>query len=137
MLAEIQMIHAFFGAGKNKERLEFLNQWAGRVLNIHPSLIPAFAGRGFYGQRVHQAVLDYGCKLTGCTAHFVDNEFDHGPIIAQLPVAVSPGDTSESLAHRVFAAECRLYPAVINALAAGSISVRGRKVVVDPPLDVA
>ncbi len=118
-------------------RLVIAPQWMGRVINIHPSLIPAFAGKGFYGQRVHQAVLDYGCKLTGCTVHIVDNEFDHGPIIAQLPVAVSSGDTTESLAQRVFAAECRLYPAAINALAAGAISVRGRSVVVDPPLDVA
>ncbi len=108
--------------------------WSERVINIHPSLIPAFSGRGFYGERVHQAVLDNGCKITGCTVHFVDNQYDHGPIIAQLPVEVLPDDSTTSLAGRVFAAECRLYPVAINALAAGSIRVQGRTVIIDPPI---
>ncbi len=115
-------------------RLVIDPDWSERVINIHPSLIPAFSGRGFYGQRVHQAVLDYGCKISGCTVHFVDNHYDHGPIIAQLPVEVLPNDSAASLAGRVFATECRLYPAAINALAAGSIRVKGRTVIVDPPL---
>jgi phosphoribosylglycinamide formyltransferase-1 len=88
-----------------------------RVVNIHPSLIPAFAGKGFYGRRVHEAVLRQGCKVTGCTVHFVDDEFDHGPIIDQAAVRVQDSDTPETLAARVFAAECELYPAVINRLA--------------------
>lgn len=88
-----------------------------RVVNIHPSLIPAFAGKGFYGRRVHEAVLRQGCKITGCTVHFVDDEFDHGPIIDQAAVRVQDSDTPETLAARVFAAECQLYPAVINRLA--------------------
>lgn len=88
-----------------------------RVVNIHPSLIPAFAGKGFYGRRVHEAVLRQGCKITGCTVHFVDDEFDHGPIIDQAAVRVQDSDTPETLAARVFAAECELYPAVINRLA--------------------
>ena len=99
-----------------------------RVINIHPSLIPAFCGRGFYGIRVHQAVLDYGCRVSGCTVHFVDNEYDHGPIIAQRAVAVLPDDTAERLQQRVFAEECKLYPEVINGIAQGGVSVCGRQV---------
>lgn len=89
----------------------------GRVINIHPSLIPAFSGAGYYGLRVHQAVLDHGCRVTGCTVHFVDNEYDHGPIIDQVAVNVVEGDTAETLQQRVFAEERRLYPAVIQRLA--------------------
>ena len=99
-----------------------------RVINIHPSLIPAFCGAGFYGRRVHQAVLDFGCKVSGCTVHFVDNEFDHGPIIAQTPVPVLATDSADELAQRVFAEECRLYPQVISALVQGKIQVDGRQV---------
>jgi phosphoribosylglycinamide formyltransferase-1 len=117
-------------------RLTIPASWTNRVINIHPSLVPAFCGRGLYGHRVHQAVLDYGCKISGCTVHFVDNEFDHGPIIAQRTVAVEPDDTADRLASRVFAEECRIYPAVINALAAGAILVRGRVVSIDPPLQL-
>jgi phosphoribosylglycinamide formyltransferase-1 len=117
-------------------KLAIPDAWTNRVINIHPSLIPAFSGRGFYGAKVHRAVLDYGCKISGCTVHFVDNEYDHGPIIAQVSVPVLPLDTVDSLARRVFAAECRLYPAVINALTAGSIHLNQRRVVVDPPLDL-
>ena len=73
-------------------------QFENRIINIHPSLIPAFSGKGFYGTRVHQGVLDYGCKLTGCTVHFVDDEYDHGPIIAQQSVPVESGDNAKSLA---------------------------------------
>jgi phosphoribosylglycinamide formyltransferase-1 len=99
-----------------------------RVINIHPSLIPAFCGQGFYGMKVHQAVLDYGCQVTGCTAHFVDNHYDHGPIIAQCPVAVSPTDDASTLQRRVFAAECELYPTVINAFLDGRLHRVGRRV---------
>ena len=72
------------------------SEWLGRVVNIHPALIPAFCGKGFYGSRVHQAVLDYGCKVSGCTVHFVDNEYDHGPIILQRVVPVCDDDTPEA-----------------------------------------
>jgi phosphoribosylglycinamide formyltransferase 1 len=101
-----------------------------RVINIHPSLIPVFSGKGFYGPRVHRAVLDYGCKVSGCTVHFVDNQYDHGPIIAQRCVPVENDDTPEALAARVFAAECDLYPEVIRWIAAGRVEVRGRTVIV-------
>ena len=90
-----------------------------RVINIHPSLIPAFAGAGFYGLKVHSAVLAKGCKVSGCTVHFVDNEFDHGPIIEQVAVAVEKGDTPEVLQKRVFDVECSVYPEVIQKLSQG------------------
>ena len=101
-----------------------------RVVNIHPSLIPAFCGHGFYGMRVHQAVIDYGAKLSGCTVHFVDNQFDHGPIIAQRACRVLPDDTPLTLQARVFDLECELYPETISAIATGRINVHNRRVVV-------
>jgi len=91
--------------------------FANRVINIHPSLLPAFGGKGFYGQRVHQAVLDRGCTVSGCTVHYVDNEYDHGQIILQEAVTVMATDTAESLATRVFAAESETLPKAINLLA--------------------
>jgi len=81
------------------------SRWLGRVLNIHPSLLPAFGGKGFYGDRVHKAVLERGVQFTGCTVHYVDNEYDHGPILLQRCIAVRPDDTPESLAARVFEEE--------------------------------
>jgi formyltetrahydrofolate-dependent phosphoribosylglycinamide formyltransferase len=102
--------------------------FAGRVLNIHPALIPAFCGHGMYGHHVHQAVLDYGVKVTGVTVHFVDNEYDAGPIIWQQPVPVFDDDTVESLAERVFEAEKEAYPHVLRLLAAGRIELEGRRV---------
>ena len=104
------------------------DDFSGRVLNIHPSLIPAFCGHGMYGDRVHQAVLDYGAKLTGCTIHFVDNEYDTGPIIWQQPVPVFNDDTAETLASRVFQAEKEAYPHVLKLLAAGKIKLDRRRV---------
>ena len=97
-----------------------------RVINTHPALIPSFCGKGYYGPRVHQAVLNYGAKISGCTLHFVDNQYDHGPIILQKSVDVLPDDTSETLAKRVFAKECEAYPEVLQLLAAKRISVKGR-----------
>jgi phosphoribosylglycinamide formyltransferase-1 len=102
--------------------------FAGRVLNIHPALIPAFCGHGMYGHRVHQAVLDYGAKVTGVTVHFVDNQYDAGPIIWQQPVPVFDDDTAETLADRVFEVEKEAYPHVLRLLAAGRIKLDGRHV---------
>lgn len=102
-------------------KLRIPDDFARRVINIHPSLIPAFAGKGFYGRRVHEAVLRQGCRVSGCTVHFVDDLFDHGPIIDQAAVRVAEDDTPETLAARVFASECQLYPAVINRIAAGHV----------------
>lgn len=102
-----------------------------RVVNIHPSLIPAFSGKGMYGIRVHQAVIEFGCKISGCTVHFVDNQYDHGPIIAQVPIIVHSEDTPETLANRIFQAECEIYPKVINAIADNRLAVDGRRVKLD------
>lgn len=105
-----------------------------RVINIHPSLIPAFCGRGNYGIRVHRSVVEYGCKVSGCTVHFVDNQYDHGPIIAQRVVPVCPDDTPEILAARIFVEECDLYPQIINAFAQGEVARRDRVVqLANPP----
>jgi phosphoribosylglycinamide formyltransferase 1 len=87
-----------------------------RVVNIHPALLPAFGGKGMYGSRVHEAVLAAGATETGCTVHFVDNEYDHGPVILQRRVPVLPGDTAEILQTRVFEAECEAYPEAIRLL---------------------
>jgi len=89
-----------------------------RVINIHPSLLPAFGGKGFHGMHVHRAVLARGCTVTGCTVHVVDNEYDHGRILLQKTVPVLPEDTPESLAARVFAEECRALPEAIRAFTA-------------------
>jgi phosphoribosylglycinamide formyltransferase-1 len=88
-----------------------------RVLNIHPALLPKFGGKGMYGLKVHEAVIAAGEKVSGCTVHFVDNEYDQGPIILQRQVAVLPTDTPEALQARVFAAECEAYPQVLRTLA--------------------
>lgn len=89
----------------------------GRVINIHPSLLPSFGGAGMYGHRVHQAVLDRGVKISGCTVHYVDNQYDNGPIILQRSCHVQPNDTSDSLAARVFELECEALPAAIQTVA--------------------
>jgi len=102
-----------------------------RVINIHPGLIPAFCGKGFYGLRVHQAVLDYGAKVSGCTVHFVDNQYDHGPIILQRVTDVRDDDTAESLQRRVFALECQAFPEAIRLIAEGRVRVEDRHVRVD------
>lgn len=105
---------------------DFIN----RVINIHPSLIPSFCGKGMYGDRVHQAVVDSGVTQSGCTIHFVDNEFDHGPIIHQQTVPVVADDVAEDVRARVFVAECEAYPKVLRWLAAKRISVNGSVVTV-------
>ena len=89
-----------------------------KVLNIHPSLLPAFGGQGMYGHRVHESVLAAGVPVSGCTVHYADDTYDTGPIVLQREVPVLSGDTPEALAARVFAAECEAYPAAIEKLAA-------------------
>ncbi len=107
--------------------------FSNRVMNIHPALIPAFCGLGAYGLHVHRAVLAYGAKVSGCTVHFVDNEYDHGPIILQRVVPVEEDDTPEALAARVFTAECAALPEAIKLYVAGRLKVEGRRVrVLDP-----
>jgi formyltetrahydrofolate-dependent phosphoribosylglycinamide formyltransferase len=99
-----------------------------RVMNIHPALIPAFCGKGFYGHHVHEAVLAAGVKITGCTVHFADNEYDHGPIIVQRAVPVLDDDTPDTLAQRVFDQEKEAYPEAIRLFAEGRLRVEGRRV---------
>lgn len=100
-----------------------------RVLNIHPALLPAFGGQGMYGRRVHEAVLNSGVKISGCTVHFADDRYDTGPIIVQKCVPVADNDTPETLAARVFAAECEAYPEAIQLVGFGRVTVQGRRVV--------
>ncbi|AMV31126.1 Phosphoribosylglycinamide formyltransferase [Pirellula sp. SH-Sr6A] len=88
-----------------------------RVINIHPSLIPSFCGQGMYGLKVHQAAIDFGVRITGCTVHFVDNEYDHGPILLQRACEVLEDDTAESLQKRVFGVEREALPEAIRILA--------------------
>jgi phosphoribosylglycinamide formyltransferase-1 len=102
-----------------------------RVMNVHPALIPAFCGKGFYGHKVHEAALAVGVKVSGCTVHFADNEYDHGPIIVQRVVSVRDDDTAETLAARVFAEECEAYPEAIRLFAEGRLRVEGRRVRVE------
>lgn len=102
---------------------DVVRAFAGRVLNVHPALLPAFGGHGMYGQRVHAAVIASGAKFSGVTVHFVDEEFDRGPIVAQWPVPVLPGDTPQSLAERVVRTEHVFFPVVIEAVAAGAITL--------------
>ena len=89
--------------------------WEGRVLNIHPSLLPAFGGKGYYGDRVHRAVLERGVRYTGCTVHYVDNIYDNGPIAVQRLIEVAPDDTVETLGARVFEEEKIALPDAIRA----------------------
>ena len=103
---------------------DFLN----RVLNIHPALIPAFCGKGFHGLAVHRAALEMGVKVSGCTIHFADNEYDRGPIVSQRVVPVLADDTPESLAARVFAQECEAYPEAIQWFAEGRLHIEGRRI---------
>ena len=103
---------------------EFVRNWWNRHLNIHPSLLPAFKGL-----HTHARVLDEGVKITGCTVHFVRDEMDTGPIVAQAALPVLPDDTAESLAARVLAAEHRLYPHALTLVASGAVRVEGESVV--------
>ena len=114
----------------------FLDLWKipdcyrGRVMNIHPALLPAFGGKGFYGLHVHQAVLQAGIPITGCTVHFCDDKYDQGPIILQQTVPVIPDDSPESLQRRVFEAECEAYPEAIRLFQLGRLSIETRKVII-------
>ncbi|MEX0704596.1 MAG: phosphoribosylglycinamide formyltransferase [Planctomycetales bacterium] len=108
--------------------LEIPADFRHRVMNIHPALVPAFCGRGYYGRRVHETVLARGAKVSGCTVHFADNEYDHGPIVVQRCVPVLDDDTPETLAARVFAAECAAYPEAVRLYAEGRLEIDGRRV---------
>ena len=106
--------------------------YPGRIMNMHNALLPSFGGRGMYGGRVHQAVLDYGAKVSGCTVHFVDADYDTGPVILQTPVAVAEDDTADTLAARVLAAEHETFPRAVALFAQGRLRVQGRRVLIAP-----
>ncbi len=103
-------------------RIEVPADFEGRVMNIHPSLIPSFCGQGMFGHHVHEAVLARGCKVSGCTVHLVDNEYDHGPILVQKTVPVFESDDADTLARRVFEAECVAYPEAIRRYQVGMVA---------------
>lgn len=109
----------------------FIKTFKDRIINIHPSLIPAFCGSGYYGLKVHQAVLDYGAKISGCTVHFVNEVPDGGAIIAQRAVEVKDGDTAETLQQRVLKEEHELLPYCVKKLCQGKIVKRDRRVTVN------
>ena len=104
------------------------DRWVGRMINIHPALIPCFCGKGMYGHHVHEAVLARGCKVSGCTVHFADNKYDHGPIILQRTVPVLDDDTPDTLAARVGEAEREAYPEAIRLFGEGRLRIEGRRV---------
>ena len=104
------------------------DKYSGKVMNIHPGLIPSFCGKGYYGHHVHEAVIESGVKVSGCTVHFVDNEYDNGPIIIQRTVHVHEGDTPDTLAQKVFKEECLAYPDAINLFAEGRLKIEGSRV---------
>ena len=114
-------------------RIDIPSDFAQRVMNIHPALIPAFCGHGMHGHHVHEAVLARGCKVSGCTVHFCDNEYDHGPIILQRCVPVQDDDTADTLAARVFVAECDAYPEAIQLFADGRLRMLQNRVLIQPP----
>jgi phosphoribosylglycinamide formyltransferase-1 len=105
-----------------------LEAFPNRILNVHPALLPSFGGKGMYGMRVHQAVLEYGCKISGCTVHLVNERYDAGPIIAQACVPVDEDDTPETLSARVQMQEHRLFPRCIEMVIQDQLRVEGRRI---------
>ena len=114
---------------------ELVGAYAGRMMNIHPALLPSFGGAGMWGHHVHQAVLEYGCKVSGVTVHFVTLGTDEGPIILQRAVPVEEGDTPDSLAARILPHEHGLYSQAIQLFAEGRLRIEGRRVRILPPVE--
>lgn len=114
---------------------DIVSLYRDRIINIHPSLIPSFCGSGFYGKRVHHAVLEYGVKITGATTHFVDENIDSGPIIMQEPVEVNTEDTVESLSEKVLKVEHELLLETVRLYCLGKLSVSERKVYIKNSVD--
>jgi formyltetrahydrofolate-dependent phosphoribosylglycinamide formyltransferase len=109
-----------------------VDRYRGKILNIHPALLPAFGGPGMYGERVHQAVIDSGAKVSGATVHIVDEQYDHGPIVVQETMPVLFEDTAETLAHRVLEVEHRIYPQAVELAVKGRIKIHRRRVEILP-----
>ena len=110
---------------------KFVNEFRNKMINIHPSLIPSFCGKGYYGQKVHQGVIDYGAKVTGATVHFVDEGADTGPIIMQETVVVKDDDDASSLAKRVLEIEHKILKKSISLLCENKLSIQGRRVFIN------
>jgi len=110
---------------------KFINEYRNKMINIHPSLIPAFCGKGFYGKKVHQGVIDYGVKFTGATVHFVDEGTDTGPIIMQDIVAVKVDDDAKTLAKRVLKVEHRILKESLSLFCENKLKVEGRRVLIN------
>lgn len=105
--------------------------FSGRMLNIHPALLPSFGGKGLYGRRVHEAALAYGVRWSGVTIHVVDEDYDTGPVVLQQPVPVQPHDTADTLAARILKVEHQLYPQALRLFTQGRITIHGRKVIIE------
>ena len=108
--------------------LDLPEHYVNRTMNIHPALLPSFGGKGMFGHHVHQAVLEHGCKVSGCTVHYCDNTYDTGPIISQRTCPVLDDDTADTLAARVFEQETIAYPEAIRLHAEGKLMIEGRRV---------
>ncbi|MCH8823882.1 MAG: phosphoribosylglycinamide formyltransferase [Planctomycetes bacterium] len=107
-------------------------QFQGRVINIHPALLPDFGGQGMHGMSVHRAVIEANRRVSGCSVHFVDEHYDQGPVILQKACPVLEHDTEDTLAARVFKQECIAYPEAINLYAASQLSIKDKRVVISP-----
>lgn len=110
---------------------KLVNEYRNKIINIHPSLIPAFCGKGYYGQKVHQGVIDYGAKVTGATVHFVDEGADTGPIIMQKTVEVKQDDDAKKLAKRVLEVEHEILTKSISMFCENKLTVNGRRVYIN------
>ncbi len=110
--------------------LPVIRTYKDRILNIHPALLPSFGGQGLYGHFVHEAVLNYGCKISGATVHIVDEEYDTGPPVCQQCVPVLEDDTPDSLAARILIIEHDIYSQAIQLFAEGRVTVQGRRVII-------
>ncbi len=107
----------------------FFIHFRNKVMNIHPALIPAFSGPGYYGLKVHQAVLDYGCKVSGASVHFVTPDVDAGPLILQRAIDINPEDTPETLQKRIMEeVEWKIYPEAVRLFALGHLAIKGNQV---------
>ncbi len=118
-------------------RFDFPPRYRGKVLNIHPSLLPSFGGKGFYGKRVHEAVLNAGARFSGCTVHVVTDEYDEGPVVLQRVVPVRDDDDADSLAERVFQEECAAYPEALRLFLEGRVEIVDRFARLTAPHDKA
>lgn len=133
LLGDREVTHVVLAGYLRMVPSDVARSYHGRMLNVHPALLPAFGGRGMYGHHVHEAVIASGVRVTGATVHFVDEVYDQGPIIAQWPVPVFAGDTANTVAIRVLEVEHQLFPPVVAAVAAGRIALDGNGRVTGSP----